>query len=413
MEPQTVKVTESIEPSRGKTTTRVLSIWISPNLRTALLFLAAFALGAAGWSGKPSLNFLALLYPFVYLQSRGRMDAFSSAAYYAGATWSVIPGSESFFGTGGTLVLPLLIWTTLLALSAAPWIAFYNRGFLPVATVAAIVVLSLPPLSLVTVAHPVISAGQWFPGTRWLGLCLPLVLILAYRRLGTAFTLAVLVGASFATHARFHRPPQDPRIDAVNTRFGGPPIRDVLGLTLRGQEQAMQRIALSHPDTLILFPESIIPIWTPMHDVRWAAIFAQLKAQHTGLLIGTAIPVPNTKENRNVLLSRGYTERLSYVQRVPVPLGMWRMGDERNGFPLMLRSPATIRISDRRAGVLICYEQLLVWPALQTLSRNPDMLLAPSNLYWASGTIIPSIQHVSAQDWADLWAIPLYEASNR
>ena len=168
-------------------TTHLLSIRISPNLRTALLFAAAFAFGAAGWSGKPSLNFLALLYPFVYLQSRRRMDAFSSAVYYAGATWSVIPGSESFFGTGGNLVLPLLIWTALLALSAAPWIAFYNREFLPVATVAAIVALSLPPLSLVTVAHPLISAGQWFPGTRWLGLCLPLVLILAYRRLGTRF----------------------------------------------------------------------------------------------------------------------------------------------------------------------------------------------------------------------------------
>jgi hypothetical protein len=394
-------------------TTRVLSIWISPNLRTALLFAAAFACGAAGWSGKPTLNSLALLYPFVYLQSRRRMDAFSSALYYAGATWSVIPGSESFFGTGGTLVLPLLIWTTLLALSAAPWIAFYNREFLPVATVAAIVVLSLPPLSLVTVAHPFISAGQWFPGTRWLGLCLPLVLILTYGRLGTAFTLAVLVGASLATHARFHRPLHDPRIVAVNTRFGGPTTRDVFGSTLQGQEQAMQRIALTHPDTLILFPESIIPSWTPTHDLRWATTFAQLKARHTGLLIGTTIPIANTQANRNVLLSRGYTERLSYVQRVPVPLGMWRFGDEHNGFPLMLRYPAAIRIWDRRAGVLICYEQLLVWPALQSLSRNPDMLLAPSNLYWASGTIIPSVQHVSAQDWADLWAIPLYEASNR
>jgi hypothetical protein len=175
----------------------------------------------------------------------------------------------------------------------------------------------------------------------------------------------------------------------------------------------MQRIALTHPDTLILFPESIIPSWTPTHDLRWATTFAQLKARHTGLLIGTTIPIANTQANRNVLLSRGYTERLSYVQRVPVPLGMWRFGDEHNGFPLMLRYPAAIRIWDRRAGVLICYEQLLVWPALQSLSRNPDMLLAPSNLYWASGTIIPSVQHVSAQDWADLWAIPLYEASNR
>jgi hypothetical protein len=406
-------ITESTELSRGKMTTHLLSIRISPNIRTALLFAAGFALGAAGWSGKPYLNFLALLYPFVYIQSRRRLDALSSALYYAGATWSVIPGSEGFFGTGGNLFLPLLIWVALLTLSAAPWIALYNRAFLPVAAVGAIVVLSLPPVSLVTVAHPLISVGEWFPGTQWFGLCLPLILISAYRRLGTPFTLAVLVGASLAAHARFHRPPQDPHIIAVNTRFGGPATRDILGSTLQGQETAMQRIALVHPNTLVLFPESIIPTWTPTHDERWASTFAQLQARHTGLLIGTTIPVANTQANRNVLLSRGYTERLSYVQRVPVPLGMWRFGDERNGFPLMLRYPATIRIWDRRAGVLMCYEQLLVWPALQTLSRNPDLLLAPSNLYWASGTIIPSIQHVSAQDWADLWAIPLYEASNR
>jgi hypothetical protein len=406
-------IMETMQASRGQITTYLLSIQISPNVRTTLLFAAAFVLGAAGWCGKPSLNFVALLYPFVYLQSRRRLDALSSALYYSGATWSVIPGSESFFGTGRNLLLPLLICVALLALSAAPWIAFYNRAFLPLAAVVAIIVLSLPPFSLVTVAHPLISAGEWFPGTRWFGLCLPLILILTYRRFGTLFTLAVLVVASLAAHARFHRPSQDTRIVTVNTRFGGPATRDILGSTLQGQETAMQRIALTHPDTLILFPESIIPTWTPTHDERWAATFAQLQARHTGLLIGTTIPIANTQANRNVLLSRGYTERLSYVQRVPVPLGMWHFGDERNGFPLMLRYPATIRIWDRRAGVLICYEQLLVWPALQTLSRNPDMLLAPSNLYWASGTIIPSVQHVSAQDWADLWAIPLYEASNR
>jgi hypothetical protein len=44
---------------------------------------------------------MALLYPLVYLQSQRRLDALSSALYYAGATWSVIPGSESFFGTAG------------------------------------------------------------------------------------------------------------------------------------------------------------------------------------------------------------------------------------------------------------------------------------------------------------------------
>jgi hypothetical protein len=107
----------------------------------------------------------------------------------------------------------------------------------------------------------------------------------------------------------------------------------MIGSSLQGQEEAMQRIALAHPNTLILFPESIIPTWNPTHDLRWAATFAQLKSHHTGLLISTTIPVANTQANRNVLLSRGYTERLSYVQRVPVPLGMWHFGDRRNGFP--------------------------------------------------------------------------------
>ena len=150
-----------------------------------------------------------------------------------------------------------------------------------------------------------------------------------------------------------------------------------------------------------------------MHEARWASVFAQLKRQRTGLLIGTTIPIPNTEANRNVLLSRGYTERLSYVQRVPVPLGMWHLGEQRSGFPLMLRFPPTIRVWNRRAGVLVCYEQLAFWPAIETLAHNPDMLLAPSNVYWAANTPIPAIQHVAAQDWADLWAIPLYEASNR
>jgi hypothetical protein len=61
----------------------------------------------------------------------------------------------------------------------------------------------------------------------------------------------------------------------------------------------------------------------------------------------------------------------------------------------------------------MCYEQLLAWPALQSLAQQPDYLLAARNVYWARGTSIPAIQHEAAQSWADLWGIPLYEAENR
>jgi apolipoprotein N-acyltransferase len=381
--------------------------------RTAMLFAISGAIGGAGWSGRPSLHYFALLFPVVYLQSRRRLDSLSAIFYYAAATWVVVPGSEGFFPSGRNPLLPILIWVALTGLGAAPWIFFYNRRWLPVSAIAAVIVLALPPLSLVTVAHPLIAAGQWFPGTRWFGLCLPLVLIAAYRQLGHLARIAILIGAFIVTHVRFARPSPDPRIVVVNSEFDITPEQHLSGSTLEIQEASLQRTALAHPNALVILPESIIPNWSPSHEARWAHTFALLKEQHTGLLIGTTIPISNTEANRNILLSRGFTERLSYVQRVPVPLGMWQFGSEHNGFPLMLRFPPTIRIWNRRAGVLICYEQLIVWPALQTLAHNPELLIAPSNVYWASNTTIPAIQHITAQDWADLWSIPLYEASNR
>jgi hypothetical protein len=389
------------------------SISLSAQARTAILFASSAAIGGAGWSGDSALNCFALLFPFVYLHSRRRFDSLCAVFYYAAATWSVIPGAQGFFRTGHNFVLPLGIWAVLVALCSAPWVCIYSRRYLPLSTIVALAALALPPLSLVTVAHSLIAAGHWFPGTRWFGLGLPIILIVAYRRFGAAMTIAVLIAASIATHARFHRPIPDPHIIAVNTNFGGATAHDEVDSRLEFEERSIQQIALAHPDTLLVFPESIIPNWNGMHEARWSSTLARLKQQRTGLLIGTTIPIPNTEANRNVLLSRGHTERFSYVQRVPVPLGMWHLGDQSHGFPLMLRFPPTIRIWNRRAGVLVCYEQFAFWPAIETLAHNPDILLAPSNVYWAANTPIPAIQHMAVQDWADLWAIPLYEASNR
>ena len=345
--------------------------------------------------------------------SHRRLDTLSAGFYYAASTWPVIPGAQSFFQTGHHLGTPIVIWLVLAALGSLPWILFYHRRFLPLSALAALALLALPPLSLVTVAHPLTAAGLWFPGTRWFGLALPLVLIAAHKRLGTPLVFAVLILASLAVHARFVRPIADPHIVAVNTNFGNAPSgSENSAQAIRRSSTCSQQIALAHPNALVIFPESLIPNWSAAHDARWASTFAQLDSQRTGILIGTTIPIPNTEANRNVLLSRGYTEHLSYVQRVPIPLGMWQLGESRRGFPLSLRFPATIRVWNRRAGVLLCYEQMTFWPAVETMARGPEMLIAPSNLYWARNTSIPAIQHLAAQDWADLWAIPLYEARN-
>ena len=136
--------TASIEMSGGKTEANRLRLRLSPDGRTIIICIAAFVSGFIAWSGKPSLNYLALLYPFIYLHSQRRLDASSSLIYYASATWSVIPGTMNFFNTKGNPTLPLLIWLMLISLSSAPWIAFYHRRFLPSSAVAAIISLAIP-----------------------------------------------------------------------------------------------------------------------------------------------------------------------------------------------------------------------------------------------------------------------------
>jgi hypothetical protein len=291
------------------------------------LFSIAALIGGLGWGGNPALHFLALLYPFVYIHSRRRLDTLSAVFYYASSTWPIIPGAQSFFQTGHHLGKPIAIWIAITALGSLPWILFYHRRFLPLSAIAALLALALPPMGLVTVAHPLIATGLWFPGTRWLGLALPLILIAAHRRLETPLVFAVLILASLAVHARFARPIADPHIVVVNTKVG-----NGSGSGAQAAEHTLQQIAITHPNALLIFPESVIPDWSAAHDVRWASTFAQLNTQHTGILIGTTIPIPNTQANRNVLLSRGFTEHLSYVQRVPIPLGMWQLGESRQGF---------------------------------------------------------------------------------
>jgi hypothetical protein len=379
--------------------------------RVIMLFGAAALIRFLGWSGVVRLSWISLLYPFLYLQSRSRLEASSAVFYYAGATWSVIPGSAVFFGTNASFALPLLLFLGCIALGSLPWFLLYHRRFIELSTIAALAVLALPPLGLVTVAHPLISVGQWFPGTRWLGILLPLFAILLFRWFGPKYTVGILLASFIVTHVRWIPPAADPHVAAIDTHFGGSAFVPRPSLVLYQQERLIQSEALRHPDSVVLFPETIVPAWSRMTDAHWQGTFRSLEQQHTTLLLGTTVPVPATQGSRNILLTRGFGPHFAYVQRIPVPLAMWHFGGK-DGFPLMLRYPPTIRVLNQHAAVLMCYEQLLIWPALQSLSRDPDMLLAPSNDYWASQTAIPAIQHEAAKDWADLWDIPLYEARN-
>jgi apolipoprotein N-acyltransferase len=70
-------------------------------------------------------------------------------------------------------------------------------------------------------------------------------------------------------------------------------------------------------------------------------------------------------------------------------------------------------IGGRRVAPLVCYEQLLVWPILQSMAQKPDLIVAIGNGWWTAGTDITAIQKAVSTAWARLFGLPLVVSFNR
>ena len=45
--------------------------------------------------------------------------------------------------------------------------------------------------------------------------------------------------------------------------------------------------------------------------------------------------------------------------------------------------------------VAVCFEQFISWPAFQTALEEPDVVLAPANLWFANGTNLNAVREVT------------------
>lgn len=78
------------------------------------------------------------------------------------------------------------------------------------------------------------------------------------------------------------------------------------------------------------------------------------------------------------------------VQRVPVPIGMWRPWAA-EGLDANLWGRGLAELRGVRVAYAICYEQLLVWPMVTSLAQRPAVLVGAANDWWARDTSIPRI----------------------
>ena len=163
---------------------------------------------------------------------------------------------------------------------------------------------------------------------------------------------------------------------------------------------------------LIVLPESTLGFWTPTVERIWTDGLSGLEV---GVVAGAALAGRDGYDSVMVLVtSMGST--VFYRARMPVPGSMWQpwrilLGQSGGARAYFLANPVA-EIEGLRIAPLICYEQLLVWPFLQSMTHAPDVLVAIGNGWWTQATSIVSVQRANAVAWARLFGKPVVISFN-
>lgn len=399
----------------------------------------------------PSGIVASIFVPALVITRGTRGYSFAGAMlYYAAASWAVIPASLSISGRDTSLLTPISLWCCAAALLASPWPFLWSRKRIQFwwRIPAGLALGIVPPLGIIGWASPVTAAGLLLPGTGWVGLAATVAFAASVaatpRR---AFLVGIpCVLAANALYSGEPSPP--PGWTGIDTNLDQSQRGDPLAAYRR--LQSIQSLVRASNANALILPESIVEDWTGATDLFWEETTDVLRASGRTVLVGATAPVQREPEAayrstdfsaaiatlrsggtqpegvgnlgaasfttrarpyRNAIMVRG-AQFGTFDQRVPVPIGMWNPWTD-SGVPLNLLGTGTVQVAGKQAAVLICYEQLLVWPALTALIDGPDVLIAIANVAWVAGTPIPECQTAAVRCWARLFRLRIVSATNR
>lgn len=136
-----------------------------------------------------------------------------------------------------------------------------------------------------------------------------------------------------------------------------------------------------------VLPESALGLWTPTVERLW---LRALRGTGVTVIAGAATVDAGGYDNVLVALSRSGAEIL-YRERMPVPGSMWQpwrplLGLSGGTRAHVFENPVAT-VAGSRIAPLICYEQLIVWPILQSMLHDPDVLVEVGNGWWTNTTV--------------------------
>ncbi|UOK73383.1 conjugal transfer protein TraB [Ancylobacter polymorphus] len=379
----------------------------------ALIIIAALA-GVIGWSGYPLTLPFAMLFPALWALAGSRTIAsLVSAAYFLAASRGLPQGVANFYSSD--LWPGLFLWLAAsLSFVVVHTLLWTSRpgGWRAPRFLLASALMAVPPFGIVGWAHPLTAAGVLFPGWGWLGLAAAMVGLAVMTTRASRIAAIVLSGLWLWSAATWTAPPMPDGFRGVDFDMGQSLGRDG---TLERQRDLIASVtrAGGQGARIVVLPESALGFWTPSVERLWREALAN---NDITVIAGAAVIDPQGYDNILVAISADNAGIL-YRERMPVPVSMWqpwpRLVGQAAGARAHLFANPTVELARRRIAPLICYEQLVVWPILQSMLQQPDAIVATGNGWWTAGTSIVAIQNASTIAWARLFAVPLVSAFNR
>lgn len=379
----------------------------------AVLTTAAVLVGLVGWSGILVLLPVAMLFPALWAIAPSRFGAvLISAGYFLAASRGLPQGVANFYGNG--MLAGIGLWfaasATFVLVHAALWTSRSGWGR-TLLYCAAAVLMSVPPFGIIGWAHPITAAGILFPGWSWFGLAAAAIGLMAMTTRAWPIATVVLGGLSLWSAAMWTPPDMPDGWVGVDTQFRGE-NGQYADYAQQLETIALVRDAAAAGGSVIVLPESAAGIWTPTTERLWRAALRELDVI---VNVGAIEVGRDGYDNVMAAITRS-DARIIYRERMPVPVSMWQPWLEWTGQGGGARANffanPVVDFAGQRVAPLICYEQLLIWPILQSALHFPDIIVASGNGWWTDNTNIVAIQRAATMSWARLFDLPLVMAFN-
>lgn len=363
--------------------------------------------GYVSWGQNLSLTVLSLSLFVSYMIIDKRWLLFGFVwGYYLMASRGFLFGVESYYQS---LRYAFLAWIAVATVSSLLWVLIWSASFKKrlILFPFLLIVMILPPFGFISWVNPLPSIAILLPNFGFMGIFIELaiiyVLVIFWKKYqDKRYMVLIFIVIVFTLIFFFpYKAKENMQLESIQSDIEYFPMTFDKFNEYKTLKVFFNQVQNSKSENILL-PENALGNYSSVQSMLWQDV-----DKNKTIFAGATIYNARRSKNINALLEiKHNSSEVLYKQRVPVLGEMWKPFRNK-GTEATIFEQATVKINGEKAGVFICYEQLLVYPYLQTFFYEPKMLIGISNLYWAKDTNIKSIQKETMELWAILFGVPL------